>query len=231
MSTAPPPDPTSTPPEWVLWQWLDSAFPAGGFAHSGGLEAAWQAGEVPGGEALKQFLRVSVRQAEHGAVPFAIAAFDDPPDFHAIDARCDIFLNNHVANRGSRRRGQALLRSAAEVFDAPALAPVLTRVMRGESPGHFAPAFGLASGTIGLPRQSVATALLYTTLRDGVWSGVRLGIVGPLEGQRIQRELAESLAAAPMTPPLHYKDAVQTSPLLELLQGTHDRLYSRLFQT
>ena len=32
--------------QWLLWQLADSAFPTGGFAHSGGLEAAWQNGEV-----------------------------------------------------------------------------------------------------------------------------------------------------------------------------------------
>jgi urease accessory protein len=36
-----------TPDEdWLLWQLADSAFPTGGFAHSGGLEAAWQHGEI-----------------------------------------------------------------------------------------------------------------------------------------------------------------------------------------
>ena len=40
------------PDEWVLWQLLDSAYPTGGFAHSGGLEAAWQHGEVGTRQAL-----------------------------------------------------------------------------------------------------------------------------------------------------------------------------------
>lgn len=28
------------PSDWIAWQLCDSAFPAGAFAHSGGLEAA-----------------------------------------------------------------------------------------------------------------------------------------------------------------------------------------------
>ena len=32
--------------DWLTWQLVDSAFPTGAFAHSWGLEAAWQQGEV-----------------------------------------------------------------------------------------------------------------------------------------------------------------------------------------
>src|SRR5438270_9320121 len=34
--------------DWVIWQLVDSAFPGGGFAHSAGLEAALQLGEING---------------------------------------------------------------------------------------------------------------------------------------------------------------------------------------
>ena len=34
--------------DWLTWQVVDSAFPTGAFAHSYGLEAAWQQGEVDG---------------------------------------------------------------------------------------------------------------------------------------------------------------------------------------
>ncbi len=43
--------------EWLTWQIVDSAFPTGAFAHSCGLESAWQQGEVEDLGALDRFLR------------------------------------------------------------------------------------------------------------------------------------------------------------------------------
>jgi urease accessory protein len=61
---------------------------------------------------------------------------------------------------------------------------------------------------------------------------VRLGIIGAYEAQTIQAELSAHIdavihdcgAVAP-------HDVAQTAPLIDLFQSTHDRLYSRLFQS
>ncbi|MGG7382744.1 hypothetical protein ACQ7B2_29710, partial [Escherichia coli] len=63
------------PNDWQIWQIVDSAFPTGGFAHSGGLEAAWQQGWVRSPEELGEFVRASVRGAVAGGVPFVAGAY------------------------------------------------------------------------------------------------------------------------------------------------------------
>ena len=101
---------------WTVLQLADSAFPTGGFAHSAGLEAAAQAGEVEGPDAVARFTRDAVWQAGWGALPLVRGVFDDPASLPLLDARTEAFLVNHVANRASRTQGRALLSTAARVF-------------------------------------------------------------------------------------------------------------------
>ena len=48
--------------DYLIWQLCDSAFPTGGFAHSSGLEAAWQQGEVGTPGDLYAWLAASLGQ-------------------------------------------------------------------------------------------------------------------------------------------------------------------------
>src|SRR5258708_29349492 len=102
--------------DWLLWQLADSAFPTGGFAHSGGLEAAWQHGEVRDRNDLSTFIEASLSQFGHGSFPLILAAHRHPDKFPELDRLCENFTTNHVANRASRLQGQALLSSARRIF-------------------------------------------------------------------------------------------------------------------
>lgn len=218
--------------DWTLWQLIDSAFPAAGFAHSGGLEAAWQAGEAADEASLVAFLRQSLLQARAGSLPFVAAAAREPDRFHELDARCHAFLTNHVANRGSTRQGQALLRSARVIFPHDRIADAWAAVAAEQSRGHLAVVFGLVASVLEMDDWRACSAFLFATLRGGVSSAVRLGIIGALRAQRVQHELAaEAEQITRVVPSLLPEQACQTSPLLDLFQATHDRLYSRLFQT
>ncbi len=62
----------------LVWQLVDSAFPTGAFAHSLGLESAWQHGEVVSRDDLRRFVEATILQAASGALPLVNAAHREP---------------------------------------------------------------------------------------------------------------------------------------------------------
>ena len=90
----------------LVWQLVDSAFPTGAFAHSLGLESAWQHGEVMSRDDLRRFVEATILQAASGALPLVNAAHREPSRLAELDALNDAFLTNAVANRASRQQGR-----------------------------------------------------------------------------------------------------------------------------
>ena len=218
--------------DWLVWQIADSAFPMGGFAHSGGLEAAWQQGEIRSGEELASYVQVQLEQLGRAALPFVNEAFHALRPFAELDLLCDAFISNHVAKRGSRAQGRAFLLAAAQAFASPRIARLRANVQTGQSPGHFAPVFGSVLSALNISHPVCARLFLFLNLRSLLGSAVRLGIIGPLAAQCLQSSLATAAEqVARQCAHLSLADAAQISPVLEILHGAHDRLYSRLFQT
>jgi urease accessory protein len=187
-------------------------------------------GEVPGAEALQAFVKTSLVQCATAAAPYALAAHSGPGEIAELDRRYDVLLSNHVANRASRAQGRGLLAVAVRALGSPRLGELAGRVRADALPGHWPVVLGVVGGSLGVERRRLARLLLFVTLRGMVSSAVRLGIVGPMRGQSLQFEIhsfGESLVDRALT--IHISDAAQTAPVLELLQGLHDRLYSKLF--
>jgi urease accessory protein len=223
---------TAPTEHWLIWQLADSAFPTGGFAHSQGLEAAWQQGQIPSAAELAGYLENHLWQTGTTALPFLNEAYGERRPFAELDQLCDAFLSNHVSNRGSRLQGQAFLLAVARSFENPTIKQFRAGVLRDKLPGHFAGIFGVVLRLLGVPEVLGRKLFLFMSLRGLLASAVRLGIIGPMAAQTLQTSLskhAENIAERCAT--MGVLQATQTSPLLDILQGAHDRLYSRLFQT
>jgi urease accessory protein len=213
--------------DWLVWQLIDSAFPTGGFAHSSGLEAAWQHGEVRNRDELILFLDASLEQLGHATLPFVTAAFDSPEQLAEFDSLCDAFITNHVANRASRSQGRAFLSAIERVFKSEIRNPKSEIQF-----AHFPPVFGACLRRLKMSRETTLRMFFFNHLRGVFAAAVRLNIIGPMEAQMLQHKLSpKAEMILHRCESLSLDDLAQTAPLLDLWQGAHDRLYSRLFQS
>jgi urease accessory protein len=229
--------------DFTLWQLADSAFPTGGFAHSGGLEAAWQHGEVRNREELREWLKAGLRQLASTALIFVNIVHAEPGRLDELDRLCEAFTSSHVANRASRVQGKALLAAVERIFPEHGLQAASAPMAEGGpkrpegralSPpfGHLAPVFGAVTRSLGISCADAVRLFVFTHLRGVLAAAVRLNIVGPMDAQAIQYQMsAEAGAEAGRGADLGLDDLAQTAPLPDLWQGAQDRLYSRLFQS
>ncbi len=219
---------------WIVLQLADSAFPTGGFAHSAGLEALLQAGELRSPADLAAHCHDVIRTVTRGALPIVACVHADPARLAELDTFTAATLWSHVAARASRAQGRSLLDVAARAFAHPELvrAREALTTSPGGSPGHLAPSFGFVCRTLDVTREDTLAAYLHLAVRGTLSAAVRLGCAGPAEAQRLHHVLhpllTEALAVAGS---LGLSDVAQPAPLAELFGATHDRLYSRLFQS
>jgi urease accessory protein len=165
-------------------------------------------------------------QIASSSIPFVRAGHTVPVQSQEWSFYCDAFLSNHVTNRASRLQGRAFLNSSARIFGAVVGLETLP------DPCHFAPVFGAVTRSLSVGQSMAEQIFFFHSLRSLIAAAVRLGIIGPMEAQAIQyrfsasaREILESVKNHSVN------DVTITAPLLEIWQGSHDRLYSRLFQS
>ena len=217
---------------YLIWQLVDSAFPAGAFAHSGGLEASVQHGHVRDAATMRAFARQTIAQAGRAALPLVTAAHRDPESLVELDKLSEAFLSNTVANRASRAQGRALVMSVARSFPSPQLEALEQRIRREDLFGHHAPVFGAVLAMLGVDRRQVQQLFLFLGSRSICSAAIRLALIGAYEAQELQAALGRDIdAAIDAYGTLGPHDISQSAPLIDLCQSTHDRLYSRLFQS
>jgi urease accessory protein len=229
---------TVDPAFLTLLQFSDGLFPAGGFAHSFGLETYVQDGRVRDRRDLERFIAAHLdgsagpADAAAAAIAVGLARRDDPRAWLALDARLDAMKTVPEFRAGSRQMGRQALRIAAGLGDDPFLARLARAVDDEQAAAHHATVFGASAGRSGADPEQAAAAYLYATAALLVGAGLRLIALGQLDGQRVlagMRGRIERLAAAAAiaTP----DDLWSFNPALEIAGIRHASLDMRLFRS
>ncbi|KAJ1816921.1 hypothetical protein LPJ75_001867 [Coemansia sp. RSA 2598] len=123
------------------------------------------------------------------------------------------------------------------------IAKRLQRLSRlGEMRGHWATMFGFVCVALGISCAHMQQLFLFQFVRQIFSAAIRLNLVGPLRAQMLSCDTQKLVNALlerhshrrvvfETSEDLFGESAVYTEPVLELFQGMHDRLYSRIFNS
>ena len=227
-----------TEPLVALLQFADGLFPAGGFAHSFGLETYVQDGLVTDRAGLESFviahLEGSAGPADAVATAAAVrlAAGGDLGGWVALDARLEAMKAVPETRAASRQMGRQTLRVASATAADSFVTELARAVDDGLAAGHHATVLGAVLGRAGVEAEGAAAAYLYSTAALLVGAGLRLVALGQLDGQRVLTAMRPRVArlaavAAATTPEAMWS----FNPGIELAGIRHATLDTRLFRS
>ncbi|MFI9723165.1 urease accessory protein UreF [Streptomyces sp. NPDC052396] len=212
----------------------DGRFPAGGHAHSGGVEAAVRAGRVHDAATLGAFCQGRLHTAGLTAAGLAAAAAAgcDPLE---LDTAADARTPSPALRATARRLGRQLLRAARAAWPAPELDALAAARPRG---AHQPVVLGLAARAAGLGPAEAAYAAGYESVSGPATAAVRLLSLDPFEATAALAHLApevdrvaERAAAAGQQARYQGTDALPAAagPLLDITAEQHAAWPVRLF--
>ena len=201
----------------------DSALPVGAMAHSFGLET--MIAEF-GLQVSDLFTFFSDWLAGTGAVEAAYcmraAEIEENEAWSALNTELTSRKLARESRDASLALGRRFLRLAQTLMDDARLAVA--------GPAHFATAFGLVSGALGLDRIASAAAFLHQSLYGAVSACQRLLPLGQSAAAMLLWELKPCILQ--VVADVAYRepdDLWNPQPLLELASMRHPRLSTRLF--
>jgi urease accessory protein len=222
-----------------LLQLTDSALPVGAQAHSFGLEALIADGVVTL-DLLEAFLLDYL--AEAGALDAygcctAYRLADLPhaqfaPAWVALNDRLSALRSPRESRSASTALGRRLLTLAAGWEIGPRLTTAQTIAKAADAEIHYATAFGLLAGLLGLGERMAALGLLQQTIMGLLAASQKLLPIGQSHVAGILWRLKPALAEAAARGAAMDWEAgtvVATTPLLDLAAMRHARQAMRLF--
>jgi urease accessory protein len=221
-----------------LLQFTDGLFPAGAYAHSFGLEASVQAGDVSDASGVETFLRAYLEGCAAPTDVVAllcarrVAATGNLASCLALDEMLDAMKTPSELRDASRQMGRQTLRVATHLPCHPWLEEFGKFVATESTPGHHSVIFGIIGAVLEWDALEMASAYLYSTSAAQVGAALRLLPLGQLAGQRILWNVRPLIAAlAGEAQNKNESDMWSFAPALEIASMQHALLDARLFRS
>jgi urease accessory protein len=221
-----------------LLQFSDGLFPAGGYAHSFGLETLVQSGRVQTAGDVAAFLRAHL---ENSAAPtdavLSLAArkaalSQDLQACLRLDRMLEALKIAAETRETSRQMGRQTLRVLHELSRDPFVARFSGEVESGNAGCHHPIVFGIASAVMDWPAEETVSAFLYSTSALIVGASLRLLPLGQLAGQRILWNLGPLIASLSRgCVDKTEEDIWSFTPEIEIAAMRHESLDARMFRS
>jgi urease accessory protein len=217
-----------------LLAWLSPGFPVGAFSYSHGLEAAAESGAVHDRASLQSWTAAVVAQGS-GRIDADILC-----EAHRAAKAGDLAGLNAANHRGHAYRGTAelALESAAQgaAFAATCRAAWPDVFFNGWAAAAdnlcYAAAVGAAAAGAGIVLGDALVGYLQAMAANLVSAGLRLGVIGQTDGQRILAALEPVvIAAAAAALARGPADFGAATFAVDLASMAHETQYTRLFRS
>ena len=216
-----------------LLAWLSPSFPTGAFSYSHGLEAAAEAGAVYDRASLQTWIAAIVTQgsgridADILCEAYRVAQARDLAALNAANRRGLAFRGTAELALESAQQGEAFLGTCVTAWPDP----FLEAWNSGE--GVCLPAaFGAAAACATIALDDALLGYLHAFASNLMSAGLRLGLIGQTDGQRILAALepliTAAAAAATGRDPADFGSATFA---VDLASMAHETQYSRLFRS
>ena len=218
-----------------LLAWLSPGFPTGAFSYSHGLEAAAAAGTVHDRATLQGWIAAIV---QHGSgridadilrEAYRAAMAHDPAALNEANKRGLAFRATAELALESAQQGDAFLGTCLAAWPDAFLAEWAPNIGAGVC---LAAVFGAAAAGAGIALKEALLGYLHAFAANLMSAGLRLGLIGQTDGQRIlaahERVIAEAVQAALSRDPVAFGSATFA---VDLASMAHETQYSRLFRS
>ena len=218
--------------------WLSPSFPVGAFSYSHGLENAVQNGGVCDRSTLQGWIGAILA---HGAGRMDADTLRDAHRAALVQNLEALTLANRrgLAFRATSEmaleataQGQAFLATCRAAWPEPFLDYWAELLGRNQEVPCLAAAVGAAAARAGAPLEMLLTGYLYAMGANLVSAGLRLGVVGQTDGQRIIAALEPLIAKAVASAIKRDHNSFGAATIaVDLASMAHETQYTRLFRS